>query len=599
MTSRVPDHWLARAEGTPRNYDFAPSVPIPDSERVLDASGFWAHVRALAASRGGDRPVVALDTYPGVDLVGLEAATRSALPGWTVVDAERAALPIDRIDALIAPNLTDDRVFGRMSQFVLDEFYDELSLRQVRTEVHDRPGPTVVLGWGAILAAPDADVVVLVDLARWEAQRRFRAGTPNWRCNNGAEDPLRKFKRGYFVEWRVADRHKAGFFDRLDLVLDTNRGIEDATAVTGAAFREALARAAHRPFRVVPYFDPGVWGGYWMETMLGLEPVAENYAWCFDCVPEENSLLLADGSGRQVEVPSLDLVLRQPRELLGERTFARFGAEFPIRFDFLDTMGGGNLSLQVHPLTDYIRRTFGMSYTQDESYYLLDCEDDAVVYLGLTEGVDPQAMVDALVRAQSGDEPFPAEQFVNVVPVRKHDHVAIPAGTVHCSGTNSMVLEISATPYIFTFKLWDWDRVGLDGVPRPVHIEHGARNIQWDRDTQWVRENLVDRVQVVAEEPGHREERTGLHELEFIETRRHWFVRAIHLDTAGTVNVLNLVEGAAAVVASPSGAFEPFEVHYAETFIVPAAVGPYDLTPAGGASRCGVVVASVRGTATR
>jgi mannose-6-phosphate isomerase class I len=350
----------------------------------------------------------------------------------------------------------------------------------------------------------------------------------------------------------------------------------------------------------VPYFDPGVWGGHWMQTMLGLEPADRNYAWCFDCVPEENSLLLADGSGRRVELPAMDLVLREPRGLLGAKTFARFGAEFPIRFDFLDTMGGGNLSLQVHPLTDYIQQVFGMPYTQDESYYLLDAEPGAVVYLGLKEGIEPERMLAALEEAQAGGTAFPAEEFVNVYPANKHDHFAIPAGTVHCSGADSMVLEISATPYIFTFKLWDWGRVGIDGVPRPIHLEHGAANIQWDRDTSWVQENLIDQVVTLADQPGHRTERTGLHELEFIEVQRHWFDRRISLDTSGTVNVLNLVEGDAVLVVSPTGAFEPFEVHYAETFIVPAAVGAYDLEPAPGSTRSefGVVVASVRGTST-
>ena len=279
-----------------------------------------------------------------------------------------------------------------------------------------------------------------------------------------------------------------------------------------------------------------------------------NYAWCFDCVPEENSLLLEAG-GRVVEIPAMDLVLSRPRELLGERTFARFGAEFPIRFDFLDTMGGGNLSLQVHPLTEYIRDTFGMSYTQDESYYMLDADDDAVVYLGVKTGVDREEMLAALRAATDGEHPFEAEKYVNVFPARKHDHFAIPAGTVHCSGANSMVLEISATPYIFTFKLWDWGRVGLDGVPRPVHLDHGERNIQWDRDTEWVERNLVGQVEELRREPGLVEERTGLHELEFIEVRRHWFEQEAAHDTEGTVNVLNLVEGDEVEIVSPTGAF--------------------------------------------
>jgi mannose-6-phosphate isomerase class I len=198
----------------------------------------------------------------------------------------------------------------------------------------------------------------------------------------------------------------------------------------------------------------------------------------------------------------------------------------------------------------------------------------------LKEGIDQAAMLRDLHRAQEEDGfDFPAETYVNRFPARRHDHFLIPAGTVHCSGKDSMVLEISATPYIFTFKLWDWGRVGLDGRPRPIHLRHGEANIQWNRTTEWVRGSLINHVEPVSSGDGWREERTGLHELEFIETRRHWFTGKVPHDTRGTLHVLNLVEGDEAVVESPTGAFEPFTVHYAETFIVPAAVGPYTIRP--------------------
>ncbi|HKK18530.1 MAG TPA: mannose-6-phosphate isomerase, partial [Opitutales bacterium] len=189
--------------------------------------------------------------------------------------------------------------------------------------------------------------------------------------------------------------------------------------------------------------------------------------------------------------------------------------------------------------------------------------------------------VDDLRAAQRGEKAFDDERFVARFQAKKHDHFLIPAGTCHCSGRNSMVLEISATPYIFTFKLWDWGRIDFDGLPRPINIEHGIPNICWERDESWVSGNLVNRIERLASGKGWREERTGLHELEFIETRRHWFTGTVEHDTCGTVNVLNLVEGREAVVESPTQAFAPFVIHYAETFIIPAAVGPYTIRPHG------------------
>jgi mannose-6-phosphate isomerase class I len=243
----------------------------------------------------------------------------------------------------------------------------------------------------------------------------------------------------------------------------------------------------------------------------------------------------------------------------------------------------------------------GKALTQDESYYLLDAKPGAQVYLGLQPAVDRAQMGAALRAAGENGETFPTDKFFAAWPTRKHDHFSIPAGTVHCSGRDNLVLEISATPYIFTFKLWDWGRVDLDGRPRPIHLEHGLANIRWDRTADWVARNLIENVRATAAGDGWREESTGLHSLEFIETRRHWFTAAVEHNTGATVNVLNLVEGATALVESPTDAFDPMTVHYAETFVVPAAVGPYRIRPLDGAasSPLATIKAYVRSPAPR
>ena len=332
-----------------------------------------------------------------------------------------------------------------------------------------------------------------------------------------------------------------------------------------------------------------------MKEVCDLDKNVKNFGWCFDCVPEENSLYLNYGE-TTIEIPSMNLVYFYPVELLGNKVHARFGEDFPIRFDFLDTMGGGHLSLQVHPTTSYIQNQFGMHYTQDESYYMLDAGEDACVYLGTKKGIDKNEMIKNLEMAEKGEVMFDDGKFINRVPAKKHDHFLIPGGTIHCSGANSMVLEISATTYIFTFKLWDWGRLGLDGLPRPIHLEHGKNVINWDWTTETILKKHVNCVEQIAEGKGWTEERTGLHEREFIETRRHWFTDTVKHHTDGGVNVLNLVEGDEAIVESPSNAFEPFTVHYAETFIIPASIGEYTIRPFGlsEGKKCGTVKAYVR-----
>ncbi len=577
-------------------YDKTPVVNSPGSSSACVRGWDAIAERLLATVAPRSRKVITIECYTGVDEAGMVAELERRLSPALLLRTSDALLASVEIDRLVAPFLGgDDPVFGFLTGLTLPQFFDTAKVNYMRQRVRDcAPGLILIIGCGARLI-DEGTVFVYGDLARWEAQQRFRRNaSSNLGVQNSRLAANLKYKRAFFVDWRVCDHWKRPLIAKWDFVLDTNNPREPKL-VEGESVRRSLAHAVTRPFRVVPFFDPAPWGGQWMKEFCNLDRSAANYGWCFDCVPEENSLLLRFGD-TALELPSIDLVFDQPRALLGEKVHARFGDEFPIRFDFLDTMGGGNLSFQVHPLTEYIQQHFGMQYTQDESYYLLDAGPDATVYLGLREGVDPESTLRDLAKAQAGGPPFAAENYANKWPARKHDHFLIPAGTVHCSGANSMVLEISATPYIFTFKMWDWGRLGLDGKPRPIHLEHGAANIQWDRTTEWTRRNLIHRTTGVTKGDGWYEERTGLHELEFIETRRHWFHKIVAHDTCGGVNVLNLVEGQEALVESPDHAFEPLVVHYAETFIVPAAVGPYTIRPHGQSvgRQCATLKAFVR-----
>ena len=564
------------------NYDKTPATPV-EGNIFIGWENIIPEIQAVAAERQ-----VIVETYPGIYEDEIIKVFSEAF--GPVVNTRSLMKSEEDIRSMTQPFMTDDVLFGYLTSLRINDFFNEAKLTTARNST-----PKVIVGVGASLAAGENALIVYTDMARWEIQRRMRLHeVKGIGVDNRSDAASIQYKRGLFIDWRICDIHKDSLFGKVDLWLDTNDPIRPKM-IDNETFIQGIDKTVSSPFRVVPFFDPAPWGGQWMKEVCDLDPDKPNYGWCFDCVPEENSLLF-NVNGELFEIPSQDLVLLRSRKLLGGPVESRFGKDFPIRFDFLDTIGGGNLSLQVHPTTQFSKESFGLPYTQDESYYLIDANEDAVVYLGLKTGINPEEMLSDLRAAQRGEIVFDAGKYVNKIPASKHDHFLIPAGTIHCSGAGSMVLEISATPNIFTFKLWDWGRLGLDGKPRPINIERGSKVIQWDRDTEYVEKNLHNHFEPVANGDGWEETRTGLHPYEFIETRRTRFSCPVTFNTGGGVNVLNLVEGEEAVITSPTGAFPPFVVHYAETFIIPAWLGEYVISPSGIAKggSCMVIKANVR-----
>lgn len=562
------------------NYNKYPTTPISGCEGQA-FEGYVAIAKELGGRLGKGSGVLCVDCNTAVDVAALEKELCSRIEFSTVVHSADIFESNPEIDKKLAHNVTEDRVYGIIYHGTWADFIDKEKLEAARRKAAKSSGLTLIIGTGASYI-DKGDALVFADMTIWETQMRYRKEKMcNFGVNNPDEDFIRKYKRGYFIDWRLNNRNAQRLFDRFTYYLDTVNPAQPSM-ITREAFDTGIAQTMTQPFRLMPFFDEGLWGGKWLREVCDVhDDSLQNIAWGYNLLFQENELNMSFGS-TNVNVPGYTVSLKAPKELIGQKGFARFGAEYPIRYDFLDTMDGGNLSLQVHPNQQYMQERFGMAYTQDESYYYLDCvEGDCDIYLGLKDGVEKDDLIAALKRAESGQETFDDGKYINKIPVKKHEHYHIPAGTVHASGHNGMVLEISSSPCIFTFKLWDWGRVGMDGQPRPIHIEHGKANIAYDRTTQWIKDECAYKPIPVRDGDCYAEEKIGLQQYQPIETHRIWFTDRYHDTTGSETQALNLVEGKEAIIESPTGAFKPYVIHFAESIVIPAGVSEYTVRPYG------------------
>src|SRR5699024_2380398 len=236
------------------------------------------------------------------------------------------------------------------------------------------------------------------------------------------------------------NQYKREILPNIEWIIDEQHPDKPAM-MEGDTFRDALHEMSRNYFRVRPWFEPGVWGGQWCSRHIpDLPQEAPNYAWSFEMITPENGLLFSS-DGKLLEVSFDWLMYRHYEEVLGESA-DQFGYEFPIRFDFLDTVEGGDLSVQCHPNTSFIRENFGESFTQDETYYILDSTPDAKVYLGFKEDINKDRFRNELEYSNEHNTPVDISNYVQAFQSRKHDFFLIPNETIHYSGEGNMVLEI-------------------------------------------------------------------------------------------------------------------------------------------------------------
>lgn len=514
-----------------------------------------------------------LDGYGGVQW---EIVRKSLDKFFISNEIEANWIPIENclksekeVDQLISSSLgDDDPLFGKIYPGELRDFYDEDKLADL---LPDKKRFTIVYGCGAALVNWTCPIIYF-DVPKNEIQFRSRAGKVKNLGASQPEDAKVQYKRFYFVDWVVFNKHKHALLSHLDVIVDEQRPNE-ITWMSGQNLHSSLNEMSSNTFRARPWFEPGVWGGQWIKNNIeGLNKEVVNYAWSFELIAPENGIVM-ENNGNRLEISIDSLLYYNNMAILGKAA-KRFGHKFPIRFDFLDTIDGDNLSLQCHPTVAYTKENFGEDFTQDETYYILQAKSDAKVYLGFCEDINKDQFKHILEDSFNNSKTVDIEKYVQTFPAKKHDLFLIPNGTIHSSGKNNLVLEISATPYIFTFKMYDWVRDDLSGNPRTLNIDRAFDNLNFDRKGDVVTDTLISKQTVIKQGADSQVIKLSTHPDHFYAIERLEFDTVIADVTNDHCLVLNLVEGESITVKT--GKYEQI-VHYAETFIIPASANIYTM----------------------
>ena len=306
------------------------------------------------------------------------------------------------------------------------------------------------------------------------------------------------------------------------------------------------------PLLFEPSLHVKVWGGRAMEHYLNKllppnEPVGESWE-----IYSGNRIANGEFSGLTVG----ELTAQFPNEILG--TFPATDG-FPLLIKFLDAQDW--LSVQVHPDDALALELEGEPRGKTECWYILDAAPDAEIIYGFSAQVSEDEFREAIISGK-------AREYLQFVPVKAGDFVNVPAGTVHAIGPGIMLYELQQTSDT-TYRLYDWERVGLDGKPRELHIEKGLQCSRFEVNSaaisKQIIENMAEGISIVSLLRGKY---FGLDTISI--SQQLWLNTELT-----TPHLLSIISGAIEI----RGEFTSVRLECGQSALIPAKIGEYLLNP--------------------
>jgi len=558
-------------------------------------------VKQAIVSSGRRICFLAIDGFLGVEWQKFISVMKESLveAGFSTetIDISSHYKPHSENGKIIDSYLTGDPFFGRVFDGCLEDFLDTSSLDALKekleshkskktTSTGSSPQAVICYGCGAAnnFLREFYDFVFYVDITREEFVKRIQKNEFGFlrpqEISEGMSQaadiglPVYLFKLSTYVYYPVLERYKKYLLPYVDCYLDGNIS-EELKLVPRDTFNGILSILAQYPIRLKPLYIPSPWGGQWIKKIRKLPKSMINCAWSFEAVAPEMSLKIAVGD-TFLEIPFLTFLSRESVRLMGYSAAERFENFFPIRVHYDDGIEGGNMAIQVHPPTSYVKKCFNEEIGQDESYYIVFTGPGSKVFLGLKEETDEEEFYEAVRKSEIQGVPLDYDKYVNSIPSKVGDLFLIPAGTVHASGRNEVVLEIGNS-YGYTFHIYDYLRPDLHERLRPIHSSHAFQVIKFRRTARWVNQHLKQRPRLVRSGQDWAEYLLGKLEEIFYVVHRLEFATKIDDDTKGKFHILTLVEGDGMIVQSKERPERKYGLDFSETVIVPACFGKYSI----------------------
>ncbi len=556
-------------------------------------------VATLADRAAKEGVVVALDGYTTANwtvFVNLIARECSLLGlGFEAIDANAATLKSGKeIDAIIDPLLIWDTkidptlLYGKVYKGGYQGLMDE-----ARTEAFKKAVPasrqagkiSVVYGYGSLI--PELrelyDVKVFFDLTPMKSMLRIRRGEYS---NLGKERPgiiNRTIRRCYYCDFECAVRNRHELWENNVpdwYVLDNDP--QNLQLMPFGTFSDICAQLVKYPFRAKPCYLEGVWGGSYMKKLRKLPEEMRNAAWVFDFIPMEVSVVVEAGD-EKLDINYCSFVHKEGVNLMGEDCVKKFEGYFPIRFNWDDSYHStGNMSIQCHSGGEYNVKNYNEFGRQDESYYVVVTGHDAKTFIGFRDDADIPQFFRDIEAADTEHKPCDYMKYVSYEESKPGLQVMLPAGTIHSSGRNQVILEIgSLTIGSYTYKMYDYLRLDFDGKQRPIHTRLGEENVRQDRRYSVIHdpespEYIVQKPRLAASGEGWEEYILGENPQVYFSLRRLEFEKKCEQDTGGKLfHVLTLVDGDAVRVRSVRHPERYFDLQFMDIVCVPADMGRY------------------------